>query len=155
MFKTSIPSRKAIVLAGMMSASFATPAWAGDIFVSVTGVRSAEGAVFACLWLSGWGFPNCEEGRDNVKQLKVPALQGTVTFTFEGVPDGTYAVSVAHDQNNNGVLERHQFLKYPLEGAGVSNYNEPPKFVPLHHSATFKAAGPVTQIAIPMHYPPQ
>ncbi|MGB7205524.1 MAG: DUF2141 domain-containing protein [Anderseniella sp.] len=155
MFKTNSLCRKAAVVAGIMTATFTTPAWAGDIFVSVTSVRSAEGTVLACLWFSGWGFPNCEEGRDNIKIIKTPALQGTVNFTFEGVPDGTYAISVAHDQNNDGVLERHKFLKYPLEGAGLSNYNEPPRFVPLHHSATFKASGQVTEIRIPMHYPPE
>jgi len=95
-----------------------------------------------------------ENGRSNVRQVQVPALQGTVNFTFKGVPDGTYAISVGHDQNNDGVLERHRFLKYPIEGAGVSNYTEPPRFIPLHHEATFDVTGPVTEVQIPMHYPP-
>lgn len=133
---------------------FATPAKSADISVTVSGVRSADGTVLACLWLSGWGFPSCENGRRNVKQIQVPALQGTVNFTFEGVPDGTYAISVGHDQNNDGVLERHRFLKYPIEGAGISNYTKPPRFMPMHHEATFDVIGPVTEVHIPMLYPP-
>jgi len=111
----------ACLAAAALSSAFAGSAKSADIFVSVTGVRSADGTVMACLWLSGWGFPSCENGRSNVKQVLIPALQGTVNFTFEDVPDGTYAISVGHDQNNDGVLERHRFLKYPIEGAGISN----------------------------------
>lgn len=138
------------------SFALATPAIAADVFVSVTGVRNANGTVLACLWSSGWGFPSCEKSGNNVTQIKVPAVQGTVSFLFENVPDGKYAISVGHDQNNDGVLERHRFLKYPIEGAGVSNYNTPPRFIPLHHEATFAVKGPaVTEITIPMHYPPE
>ncbi len=144
-----------LVALGLAMLAGTTPVRAADIFVAVTGVRNAHGSILACLWLSGWGFPNCEEGRDNVKQMKVPALEGTVTFTFSGVEEGTYAISVGHDQNNDGVLERHKFLKYPIEGAGISNYTEPPSFVPMHHSATFKTVGAVTEVQIPMLYPPE
>ncbi len=141
--------------AATLTCAFATPAISADIFVTVTGVRSANGTVLACLWSSGWGFPSCENARSNVRQIKVPAVQGNVSFLFENVPDGSYAISVGHDQNNDGVLERHRFLKYPIEGAGVSNYNTPPRFIPLHHEATFDVKGPaVTEIQIPMHYPP-
>jgi uncharacterized protein (DUF2141 family) len=154
MFKPS--SLRSLRCIAVVSWSFAlaTPAMSADVFVSITGVRSASGTVLACLWSSGWGFPSCEEGRSNVRQVKVPAVQGTVSFLFENVPDGKYAISVGHDQNNDGVLERHRYLKYPIEGAGVSNYNTPPRFIPLHHEATFAVKGPaVTEISIPMHYP--
>ena len=154
MFKlTSLRSLTFLAVAAL-AGTFATPAKSADIFVSVTGVRNADGTVLACLWLSGWGFPNCESDRSNVTQIQVPALQGTVNFTFEGVPDGRYAISVGHDQNNDGVLERHPYLKYPIEGAGVSNYTEPPRFMPMHHAATFEVKGPVTEVHIPMLYPP-
>jgi len=146
--------RHALIALTALSCTFATPAWSADIFVAVTGVKNTHGKILACLWFSGWGFPSCEEARDNVRQLSVPALQGTVNFTFENVPDGDYAISIAHDQNNDGVLERHKFLKYPIEGAGISNYTEPPAFIPLHHTAVFQVKGPVTEISIPMLYPP-
>jgi uncharacterized protein (DUF2141 family) len=61
-----------------------------------------------------------------------------VTFVLPGVPAGKYAISIAHDQNNDGKLERHRFLKYPLEGAGASNYLTPPRFAPFHHEAVFE-----------------
>jgi uncharacterized protein (DUF2141 family) len=155
MKKSACLRRHLLIVVAALSCAVSTPARSADIFVAVNGVRSAEGMVLACLWLSGWGFPSCEGGRDNVKLMKVPALQGTVNFTFTDVPDGSYAISVGHDQNNDGVLERHRFLKYPIEGAGISNYTEPPSFIPLHHTATFEAKGPVTEVRIPMLYPPE
>ena len=137
-----------------LAGSLATPVMAADINVTISGIRNANGSIVACLWSSGWGFPNCDKGGSNVNIVKVPAQAGSVTFVFPGVEAGKYAISVAHDQNNDGKLERHRFLKYPIEGAGVSNYYEPPRFIPLHHEATFKVQGPVTQVQIPMLYPP-
>lgn len=138
-----------------ISGAASAPAMAADINVTISGVRNANGSIVACLWSSGWGFPDCEKRRDNVQVVKVPAQPGTVSFIFPGVSAGKYAISVAHDQNNDGKLERHRFLKYPLEGAGVSNYNTPPRFAPFHHEALFEVAEPGTNITVPIHYPPQ
>jgi hypothetical protein len=54
---TSIRSLTCLAVTAL-SGAFATPAMSADIFVTVTGVRSANGYVLACLWLSGWGFPD-------------------------------------------------------------------------------------------------
>lgn len=138
-----------------MAGTIGTPVLAADINVTITGVRNANGSIVACLWSSGWGFPDCEKQRNNVQVIKVPAQPGTVSFNFPGVNAGKYAISVAHDQNDDGKLERHRFLKYPLEGAGVSNYLTPPKFAPFHHEALFEVKEPAASVTVPMHYPPE
>lgn len=43
-----------------------------------------------------------------------------VVVEFENVPDGTYAVSVIHDQNANGDLDAN-FMGIPSEPYGFSN----------------------------------
>ena len=134
---------------------WAGTAHAADINVTVDGIRNANGSILVCLWTSGWGFPNCEGQRDNVLIVKVPAQQGSVSITFPGVAAGKYALSIAHDQNNDGKLERHRFLKYPLEGAGVSNYLTAPRITPFHHEALFTVTEPATSITVPIHYPPE
>lgn len=133
----------------------AAPAHAAELNVNITGVRNANGTIIVCLWTSGWGFPDCDHTRDNVVILRQPAQPGTMTFVFPGIAPGRYAISAAHDQNNDGKLERHKFLKYPLEGAGVSNYLQPPRFAPFHHEALFNVSDPSVSIAVPMHYPPE
>jgi uncharacterized protein (DUF2141 family) len=143
------------IMTALMLLAAATPAAAADLNVNITGVRNANGTIIVCLWTSGWGFPDCESSRDNVVIQRQPAQPGTMTFVFPGIAAGRYAVSVAHDQNNDGKLERHKFLKYPLEGAGVSNYLTPPRFAPFHHEALFDVNEPGVSIAVPMLYPPQ
>lgn len=141
------------VLAGLTALSGS--ASAADLNLTISGVRNANGSIFACLWKSGWGFPDCEKARSNVVRVQVPAQPGAVNVVFPGVAAGKYAISIAHDQNNNGVLERHTFLRYPLEGAGASNYLTPPRFKPFHHEALFTVNEPGSAVTVPMHYPPE
>lgn len=65
------------------------------------------------------------------KSLMADVKSGTVTVTFKDVPKGIYAVSVYHDENNNGQLDRNSF-GMPVEGYGTSNdakgFMGPPKF---------------------------
>ncbi|GAB4160615.1 MAG: DUF2141 domain-containing protein [Winogradskyella sp.] len=52
-------------------------------------------------------------------------------LTFEGLPEGTYAVSIFHDENDNGKLDSN-FMGIPKEDYGCSNnakgFMGPPKW---------------------------
>lgn len=50
----------------------------------------------------------------------VKATTGEVTVVFDNVPAGTYAVSVIHDENENGELDSGMF-GIPKEGFGFGN----------------------------------
>jgi len=50
----------------------------------------------------------------------VPVRGGAARVVFDGVPHGTYAVKVFHDENSNGELDTN-FVGYPSEGFGFSN----------------------------------
>lgn len=50
---------------------------------------------------------------------RVPAHPGTVTATVAGVPPGTYAVQVWHDENDNERIDRN-FIGIPTESIGFS-----------------------------------
>lgn len=50
----------------------------------------------------------------------VKAGKGQVSVVFENVPDGTYALSVVHDENKNGELDSN-VIGIPSEGFGFSN----------------------------------
>jgi uncharacterized protein (DUF2141 family) len=52
---------------------------------------------------------------------------GSAEITFENVPLGVYAISVFHDEDNNGKLKT--FLGIPTESTGSSN-NAPARFGP-------------------------
>ena len=52
-------------------------------------------------------------------------------MTFEDIPEGTYAVSIFHDENDNGKMDTN-FLGIPSEDYGCSNdasgFLGPPKW---------------------------
>lgn len=60
----------------------------------------------------------------------MPAAQAELRF--EGLPSGTYAVSLFHDENANGRLDT--VLGIPREGFGFSR-NPPIRFGPPRFSA--------------------
>lgn len=55
-----------------------------------------------------------------VQRHKVKVTGVPMTFKFEAVAYGEYAISVVHDENDNGQIDRG-FLGIPKEGYGVSN----------------------------------
>ena len=50
----------------------------------------------------------------------VKAKSGDVQVVFENIPEGTYAVSIIHDENENEELDSN-FFGIPNEGFGFSN----------------------------------
>lgn len=91
------------------------------VTVKVTGIRNTQGIVRVALWNGPEGFP---KDKDKAWRLQlVPASteqDGKVTASFKDVPSGDYAVSVVHDENGNGKLDKN-VLGIPKEGWGVSN----------------------------------
>lgn len=96
--------------------------------VVVTGVRSSKGSVEALLYSSKEGFPR---NPDKATARRRAAIEGRgATLVFDGVRPGTYAILVAHDENENGKLDTN-FLGMPKEGVGLSNnpkLSGPPAF---------------------------
>lgn len=90
----------------------------GKIRIEIKEVRSSKGAVFINLFQSEDGFPS--DWDKAFKQVKLEANKGNISYTFEGVPWGTYAVSIAHDENNNGEMDTN-FIGMPKEPVGASN----------------------------------
>jgi uncharacterized protein (DUF2141 family) len=88
-----------------------------DVRVVVTELRSAQGKVLACMTSHPEHFPDCQDDPD-AYAAQVPAGR-SVTFDFGAVPAGRYAISVLHDENGNGKIDRALGLM-PKEGYGFS-----------------------------------
>jgi uncharacterized protein (DUF2141 family) len=95
----------------------AVTAHAGDLTVTITDIRAAEGSLMVAL-------VNTEAAWNNqakpVAAQKVAAEQGPMQLKFSDLPDGAYAVQVLHDENGNDKLDSN-FLGIPTEGYGFSN----------------------------------
>lgn len=90
-----------------------------SLAVTVTGLHSTGGQLIACLWKDKQGFPSCNKSR-SAKRVVVPVSGTAMHFTFPEVPTGSYAVTVHHDENNDGRMQ-HNFIGMPKEGVGISN----------------------------------
>ncbi len=100
-----------------------------SIHVEITGLRNGKGVVVCALFPSADGFP-----KNDAKALahaKSPISNGHVVCEFPDAKEGTYAISVFHDENSNGKLDTN-FMGIPREGVGASNNAKghfgPPKF---------------------------
>lgn len=106
-----------------------TPSPTVTVTITVTGVRSGLGQVTALLFAGDGGFP-AKEARA-LMRVRTPASLGTVTLTLSGVAPGDYAVTVYHDENDNGKLDTN-WIGIPKEPVAVSNNAKgrmgPPKY---------------------------
>ena len=112
------------------------------IVVNISGFESNEGEVYVALYDSADTFLN-KHVEGQVGELS--DLKSTVTF--EGIENGTYAISVFHDENGNKKLDTGMF-GIPSEPVGTSNnatgFFGPPEF----EDAKFEAAGEIIELNI-------
>ncbi|MGB3809503.1 MAG: DUF2141 domain-containing protein [Parvibaculum sp.] len=109
--------------------SLALPAQAGDLKVTIAGIRSDKGALMIGLYDSPEKFKkaianSAHKGLLNDKGrligVTMRATPGTQGIDFPSLPPGRYAVIVFHDENGNGRLDMN-LLGIPMEGYGFSN----------------------------------
>lgn len=90
-----------------------------------------------CLTREPADFPKCK-GKTAVSGV-VRASTGTVRYTFNAVPMGTYAIAAFHDANRDGKL--NTTLGMPTEGFAFSR-NPPMKMrAPRFNEASFVSNG--------------
>ena len=97
-----------------------------SVFVTIDNIKSTKGQLVIGLF------------NDNNSFLKEPLLGKTVkiegnavTFEFNGIKQGTYAISVFHDENSNNKLDTN-IMGIPKERFACSNdakgFMGPPKW---------------------------
>lgn len=83
--------------------------------VTVTNIRELKGSIRASVFTEKSAFLKDEyQGR----VAKVNA--NSMTILFDNLPAGAYALSVVHDENENGELDSN-FMGIPKEGFGFGN----------------------------------
>lgn len=86
-----------------------------DIQVTITDVESDEGMLYIGLYNSEATFLS-----KLYKGTRSEIKDGEVVVSFKDIPEGAYAVSVFHDENNNEKLDTN-FMGIPKEDTGCSN----------------------------------
>ena len=88
----------------------------GEIDVTLA-LRNARGVVHLCLTTRAANFPaNCAADPHSVRRTVTAAK--SVTVRLPNIAPGTYGLSLIHDENGNGKLDK--FGPIPKEGFGFS-----------------------------------
>jgi uncharacterized protein (DUF2141 family) len=88
--------------------------------IKVIDARNAKGKVGVALFREARGFPEDTSKAVRAQDVDIDANTLTAQLVFGDVPQGVYALSVRHDENMNGKLDKN-FLGMPTEGDGASN----------------------------------
>ncbi|MBN1621814.1 MAG: DUF2141 domain-containing protein [Endomicrobiales bacterium] len=122
---------------------------AADIFVNIPRVRNSKGKILASLYTSEKGFPS--KPKYAYKTASNDIYKDSLKIIFEDINPGTYAVSIVHDENNNGKMDTTWF-GMPEEGVGASN-NPKMKFgPPSFKSASFDIQEASMTLQIELNY---
>ena len=119
------------------------------IRVSVEGVRNNSGQVGILLFSQAKGFPSDHSAA--IRQVMLPARKGKVEAVFEGLPPGTYAIAVMHDENKNQKIDTNM-LGIPKEGYGVSNNVKNLLRAPRFEEAAFQLRSAMAEQKISLIY---
>jgi uncharacterized protein (DUF2141 family) len=108
-----------VLLVVLLSVSFLQQEAAVTHTLTITaiGVSNSKGVIGALVFTSSEGWP--ENPSASFRSRAVPAQSDITELTFSTLPDGTYAVVVLHDENQNMKLDRN-WIGMPKEQWGMS-----------------------------------
>jgi len=95
----------------------ASAAQAADLTIEVTGVRSGAGEVLIAVYDSAATF---SKPGSAVAALRLRARASAQSVTLSGLVEGSYAIAVFHDENQDGEQDEN-LVGIPTEGYGFSN----------------------------------
>lgn len=114
--------KPALIIFAFLGATLFTNAQ-NQIKVEIDKFESDKGVAFVGLYNTEGSFLEKE-----YKGQKAFIKDSKVALSFIDIPDGTYAISVFHDEDENGELTTN-FIGIPKESYGSSN-NAPSRFGP-------------------------
>jgi len=121
----------------------------GNIEIRITGLRNTIGKVSVNLFNGNDGFPDDPMKSFGWKTVKI--VPDTVVIVFENLPFGNYAVSILHDENSNGKMDKN-FLGIPKEGFAFSNNYAPKIKSPSFGDAMISLKEPLMKARLKMLY---
>jgi uncharacterized protein (DUF2141 family) len=119
-----------------------------ELTVVLKGLK-IQGTVYVSLYNQDKGFPTKSENAFKNDMKKVSA--STEKMVFKDLPFGEYAVSVWHDENDNGKMET-SLIGIPKEGLGVSNDAKGKMGPPKYKDAKFQVNSESKVIEINVKY---
>lgn len=118
--------------------------------LTVTGIDPVEGQLLVRIYDTRLAY----DGRRPLQEIPVPVTDATMTVTLPEVPAGIYAVSVYHDINANGELDRSG-IGIPREPIGYSMNPAVRMGRPTFEQTRFDTADGFPSLDVAMLRPPE
>ncbi|MEO5976312.1 MAG: DUF2141 domain-containing protein [Chryseolinea sp.] len=138
-------SIKQIMIVAMCFVGVASTYAQGTVEITISNIKSDEGELRVGL------FNQRDFLKEVVEGKIVKPLGNSVTVVFENVKPGVYAISVLHDENGNGVLDRTR-LGIPKEGFAFGNNAMGKKGPPTFDQAKIEVTNKPVTHALKMKY---
>lgn len=123
---------------------FVSEGWCQNkVAVNISNFGNNKGVCIVCLYDNAKAYAG--KG-DPIRCLTVGIANKSATANFENVAEGTYAISVIHDANNNKKFDKN-FLGIPTEGYGASQNKLPFAAAPKFDENKFNVAANSTTTA--------
>lgn len=98
--------------------------------LTIKNFKSDRGTIRILIFDKADGFP--EEVTNAVKSLSIPVKDFAKSVMIADLPAGTYAISLFHDEDNDGKFKKNR-VGLPLDAYGFSNnpilFFGPPSFL--------------------------
>lgn len=96
------------------------------VVINISNLKNNKGKVFVAIYNSEENFL-----KKGYKSIKTTIKNNACQVVFKDIPNGTYAISLFHDENQNGKMDTN-FMGIPKEDYGCSNnakgFMGPPKW---------------------------
>ncbi len=119
--------------------------------VRVTGARNTKGKIWVTVFQDAQGFPDNASKAIRQQSVEIDPNTMSAQVTFKDLPQGTFAVSVLHDENGNGKMDKN-FVGMPKEGYGASNNPKKKKRAPTFDEAKLSLNASEQTIEITLIY---
>lgn len=115
-----------------------------SLHVTLTGARNASGKIIVLVFENAAAF-SAYDHEQAVGYAELDASTAPMTYSFEDLVEGPYAVAIIHDENGNYDLDMAE--GYPVEGYGTSHASSP------YDQLNFEQASVApTAITVRLHY---
>lgn len=129
----------------------AQSAGTATLTVHVTAARNTKGKIRAALFRSAEGFPNDASRAVQTRAADIDPQTSSAQIVFKELLQGVYAVSVFHDENMNGKLDKN-FVGVPKEGYGASNNPRKKMGPPSFEETKFQLNGTEQSVEVKLMY---
>ena len=138
----------------LLTALMRVPAQTQDtstLTIRITGARNTKGQIGVTLFRDAQGFPDDTSRAIRQQSVQIDPNTMSAQVTFKDLPQGTFAVSVLHDENGNGKMDKN-FMGIPKEGYGASNNPKKQRRAPTFDDAKFSLNAAEQTIEIKLIY---